>query len=257
MAGLLSLPDELLSEIYIFAGQQMKTLIRLSAVNRRLRNIWLGDADSIIAQAVQLYTPNHQDVFSLTRLEARFPLPTTGFHALDDADQGPPLRLCLPPLTRNIVLASEVCSQVHRDLGILLQYDPDNPECDPATKNLEPLYYLVRRFLIAYHWPSLRPPLYAALKAMTDESLKRFTQTCLHIIAASPGIRPQNHLLYKPVEQHSDEDFLVIGPPMATSHHIADMWAFAHHVGMRVKRNRNNGLMEEPGAGYHAFGGKI
>jgi hypothetical protein len=112
MTGLLDLPDELLTEIYVFAGYQIHTLVRLSAVNRRLRTIWVGDADSIITQVVQLFTPKHQEAIPLTRLEARCPLPTTGFHTRYGSDQGPPLRLCLPQLMRNIALASDVCCRV-------------------------------------------------------------------------------------------------------------------------------------------------
>ena len=254
MAGLLSLPDELLTEIYIFAGQQMPTLVRMSAVNRRLRTIWLGDADSIITQVVQLYTPKHQDAILLTHLEARRPLPTTGFYTLNDSDQGPALRLCLPPLMRNIDLATDVYRrvQVSRNIEILL-----NPGCDREKCKLEPLYYLTRRFLVAYHWPSLRPPLYAALQALTDESLYRFMDMCLRILAIDPdGFWPQNHLLHKPVEQYTEDDFVVIGL-MGRSYHIADMWAYVHDLGRRVNWNRTEGRTVEPGAGYHAFGGKI
>jgi hypothetical protein len=255
MAGLLDLPDELLTEIYIFAGHQMPTLVRLSAVNRRLRNIWLGDADSIIAQAVQHYTPSHQEAIPLTHLEARCPLPTTGFHILDDSDQGPPLRLCLPRMMRNIALASDVCCrvQVSRNIEILL-----NPGCDREKCKLESLYYLTRTLLVAYHWPSLRPPLYAALKALTHESLYRFTEICLRILAIEPdGMWPRKHLLHKPVEQYTEDDFLVIGPPGGRAYHVADMWAFVHNLGRSVRWNRTEGRTEEPGAGYHAFGGKL
>ena len=112
MASLLSLPDELLTEIYILAGQQTRALVRLSAVNRRLRAIWLQDADFIIAQVVQLKAPNHQDAIALTLLETRCPVPVRGFHTLDESHEASPLRLCLPPLMRNLDLASAVCSQL-------------------------------------------------------------------------------------------------------------------------------------------------
>lgn len=110
MTGLLSLPNELLTEIYIFAGQQTRALVRLSAVNRRLRAIWIRESDIIIASAIQLKAPNHSDATSLTLLEARCPVPVTGFLTLDESYQGPPLRLCLPQLMRNIGLASAICS---------------------------------------------------------------------------------------------------------------------------------------------------
>ena len=112
MASLLSLPDELLTEIYILAGQQTRALVRLSAVNRRLRAIWLQDADFIIAQVVQLKAPNHQGAIALTLLESRCTVPVRGFHTLDESHEASPLRLCLPPLMRNLDLASAVCSQL-------------------------------------------------------------------------------------------------------------------------------------------------
>jgi hypothetical protein len=189
MAGILDLPDELLTETCTFAGQQMPTLVRLSAVNRPFRSIWLGDAEAIITQVVQLFTPKHQEAIPLTRLEARCPLPTTGFHTLDDAEQGPPLRLYLPQLMRNIALASDVCCrvQVSRNIEILI-----NPGCDLPKCKIVPLYYLTRTFLVAYHWPSLRPPLYAALQALTDESLYRFTEMCLRILSILMGCGPES-----------------------------------------------------------------
>jgi hypothetical protein len=156
---------------------------------------------------------------------------------------------------RNIALVSDVCCrvQVSRNIEILL-----NPGCDLPKCKLEPLYYLTRTFLVAYHWPSLRPPLYAALQALTDEFLYRFTEMCLRILAIEPdGFWPQKHLLHKPVEQYTEDDFLVIGPPGGRAYHVADMWAFVHDLGRRVRWNRTDGRTEEPGAGYHTFGGKI
>jgi hypothetical protein len=254
MAGLLSLPDELLTEIYIFAGQQTPALVRLSAVNRRLRAIWLQDADFIIAQVVQLKAPNHQDAIALTLLEARCPLPTTGFHTLGDSDQGPRLRLCLQPLMRNIDLASDICSQLPLEIASFRKHNPNNRDWDPITEQLEPLYYLVRHALVAYHWPSLRPSLYAALKALTCESLKRYLQICSYITVPKPGMRPSDHLLYKPTEQYSHEDFASTEPE-GVLNVIADMWAFAGHVGWKLTWDREDGLPEDPGADFNAFGG--
>jgi hypothetical protein len=256
MAGLLSLPDEILTEIYILAGQQTGALVRLSAVNRQLRAIWLQDSDHIIAQAVQLKAPNHQDAISLTRLEARCPLPNTGFHTLDDSDQGPPLRLCLQPLMRNIALASDICSQLPLEVANLRKHNPQNRDWDPITEDLEPLYYLLRRALVAYHWPSLRPPLYTALKALPRESLRRYLQMNSYITVPKPGTRPGDHLLYKPIEQYSHADF-VSAEPDGVSNVVADMWAFAGRVGWKLTWDREDGLPEEPGADFDAFGGWV
>lgn len=66
MAQLLSLPEEIIIQIYIFAGEHTRALLRLSVVNRRLRALWLQDSDYIIAQSLELKAPGHQDSIVLT-----------------------------------------------------------------------------------------------------------------------------------------------------------------------------------------------
>lgn len=83
MAGLFSLPNEALSEIYIFAGQDARALVRLSAVNRLSRAIWLQDSANIIAQSLELQALSHQDAIVLTMLETRCPMHVPGFHQID------------------------------------------------------------------------------------------------------------------------------------------------------------------------------
>lgn len=80
MVGLLSLPEGLLTVIYVLAGQQTRALVRLSRVNRRLRSIWLNDADHIIHSAFRIEAPDHEDAIQLILMETRLPKPITGFH---------------------------------------------------------------------------------------------------------------------------------------------------------------------------------
>lgn len=83
MIGLLSLPNELIAQIHIFAP--VRSQLQLSAVNGRLRSIWLRDADYIIAQRVQLTAPNNTGAVALTLLDsccpsASFAAPTLAQH---------------------------------------------------------------------------------------------------------------------------------------------------------------------------------
>lgn len=107
MTGLLSLPEEILTEIHILSGQQIESLAHLSC--RRLRDIWLEDSDHIIASAVRLLAPNHEDAIALTLLETRLPKRITGFRSFEPSGPCLPLRSCLPGLRRNLTLGIQVC----------------------------------------------------------------------------------------------------------------------------------------------------
>jgi len=79
MAQLLLLPEEIITQIYIFAGENTRALLRPSAVNRRLRALWLQDSDYIIAQSLELKAPGHQDAIALTLMEASCSMPVSAF----------------------------------------------------------------------------------------------------------------------------------------------------------------------------------
>ena len=70
MDHLLSLPEEIATQIYVFAGENTRALVRLSALNRRSRALWLQDSDYIIAQSIELKAPGHQDAIAPTLVEA-------------------------------------------------------------------------------------------------------------------------------------------------------------------------------------------
>ena len=111
MTGLPSLPEEIITQIYILAGKNTRALVRLSAVNRRLRAIWLQDSDHIIAQSLELKAPGHRDAIALTIMEAYCPVPVSGFHRVNASKDDPTLRMHLPGLMRNVDLASTVCTK--------------------------------------------------------------------------------------------------------------------------------------------------
>ena len=98
MAQLLSLPEELITQIYTFAGENNRALVRLSGVNRQLRALWLQDSDYIIAQSLELKAPGHQDAIALTLIEACCPMPVSGFHRVNASKDDPSLRLHLSGL---------------------------------------------------------------------------------------------------------------------------------------------------------------
>lgn len=139
MTGLFSLPNELISHIYALAKH--RTQVRLFAVNRLLREIWLQDADPIIRRWLQLVAPMHSKAIVLILQGSRCPMPRgiSGFRTLDGAREASPLRLLLPQLIHNIKLANSVCRH------ILLGLDRH------LTVQITPLYYLARQLVVAYH----------------------------------------------------------------------------------------------------------
>lgn len=108
MAGLLSLPVELLTEIYILTGLQTGALIGIPGVNRRLREVWLRHFDRIIKNCCALSAPGHEAAIDLALVEAHSLQPFNGFHFLD-ASEPTPLRLYIPNICRNVHLASRFC----------------------------------------------------------------------------------------------------------------------------------------------------
>lgn len=108
MAHLLSLPEEIITQIHILSGENTRALVRLSAVNLRLRALWLQDSDYIIVQFLELKAPGHQNAIALTLMEACCPMPVSGFHRVNASKDDPSLRQHLPGLMRNIGIASTV-----------------------------------------------------------------------------------------------------------------------------------------------------
>lgn len=108
MARPLSLPEEAITQIYIFTGDNTRALIKLSAVNRRLRALCLQDSDYIIARSLELKAPGHLDAIALTLMETHCPMPVSGFHRVNASKDYLWLRLHVLGLMRNVDLASTV-----------------------------------------------------------------------------------------------------------------------------------------------------
>lgn len=246
MAGLLSLPDELLTEIYILAGLDTRSVVRLSATNRRLRAIWERDSDYIISRSLELKAPGHQDAIALTIMEARCSMPVSGFHHLDTEREEPLLRLHVPRLIHNLELASATCSG-------LLEWQTSTYKHQPLTHPLPPLYYLMRQFVIAYHYPELRRPLCATLKGLSDGSLKTYGRLATYLCRRVPveAIRAHKIRDLEATREPEDDIEPVSVPPCKKS------WEFAFEVRWRLEFDRDDGIDGGPDADYPFFGGRI
>jgi hypothetical protein len=71
MARLLDNSEKTITHIYVIAGENTRALVRLAAVNRRMRAVWLQDSDYIIARSLELQAPDHQDAIGLAQCQSR------------------------------------------------------------------------------------------------------------------------------------------------------------------------------------------
>lgn len=243
MAGLFSLPNELISHIYTFATPRTKA--RLSAVNHLLRKIWLQDADPIIRRWLQLVAPMHSDAIVLTLLESSYPMPRgiSGFHTLDGTREASLLRLLLPQLMHNIKLANSIC----RDILLMLDH--------PLAVQLPPLYYLARQLVVAYHYPELRASLYTVLQALSEDSLSSYARVTNQVTSLMRDNEfRQIHDTVKPNEEYlfMEHEYDRYGLKL-----LANRWEFASAVVCKLNKDRENGVPENPGGWWHPDGGPI
>lgn len=75
MTGNFLLPTEIILEIYGYDGAlSTRALVRISAVHRHWRAIWLQDLDKITREAIRPKAPDDKDAVALTLLETRRPV---------------------------------------------------------------------------------------------------------------------------------------------------------------------------------------
>lgn len=248
MTGLLCLPDELLTQIYILASLNTRSLVRLSATNRRLRTIWLQDSDYIISRSLELKAPGHQDAITLTNMEARCPMPVSGFHHLDSSQEHPLLRLHLPQLKRNVGLCSAICRNT-------MEWHNSTYKKDPIGHPLPSLFYLLRRLMLAYHYPEFRRPLCDILKSYSDEALEAGRRIKVYL-----GYRNAQGADFRRALQIYDYNAERIpfddldekpGPPETGA------WGFAWDVMWKLEDDREECIEADPDDGYYAFGCSI
>lgn len=246
MVDLVSLPEDILTQIYILAGQQTRALLRLSRVNRGFREIWLKDSYHIIASVIRQKAPGHEDVMDLASLESRLPKRITGFHSFDPSEPHPPLRSCLPSLCRNITLATKVCSQ-------FLKWNENMGRNGyPVVRPMPSVYYLIRQMAMAYHLPQLRPSLGEKLRtfAESDEALSQYCGLSVFI-----GSRNMPSILSRALGVK--ESFIYTEVDSGESYRpMREEWLFADQLGWKLRLDRDDGIQEDLFSNYYPDGGR-
>lgn len=128
-----------------------------------------------------------------------------------------------------------------------------------SSHPLPPAYYLMRQFLVAYHYPELRRPLCNILKLQTDSFLSNCDRICWYLQSRAPGRLSLANRLYDfdADRIRYEEDLPYDGPTPKAMVPIAAAWFFQIDVFWRLECDREAGAEGEPDDEYHAFGGEI
>lgn len=107
MAGLLSLPNELLIQV-LSASPTTRTLCNLANINKRLRAIRIKSSNQIIIDVYRPRISHLKDAVDFTLAEARLVATVTSDAALPELQ---PLCHYLPRILRNVDLAVKMCDR--------------------------------------------------------------------------------------------------------------------------------------------------
>jgi hypothetical protein len=242
MTDLLSLPEETITQIYIFAGENTRALVRLSAVNRRLRALWLQDSDHIITQSLELKAPGHRDAIALTLMEACCPMPVSGFHRVNASKDDLSLRLHPPGLMRNVGLASMVCTKTSEWQNSTYKED------FLPLEDLPNPYYLMRQLMVACHYPDLRQQLRGKLETLSPAAIFAWNRIECYLCKHSPVSR--SHHIYDYDAPRTKLDDLDEPPPVVRTH----AWDFPGAVFSDIFLADAYGTGWKPGDEYYAYG---
>lgn len=164
MAGMLSLPNELLLSVF-HALPTLQTAAHLSGVNRRLYDVWKDKDNEIIHAVLGSYLPAHDEAIALAIVE------TTQSHTRP-AHLSTSLHALAPVLEDNAALATELCKKRYahfvrwRSATKIRDW-----ECPSFWAEMPAAYYTTRQLVLAYHHPTLRPVLLTILRQKSEETL--------------------------------------------------------------------------------------
>lgn len=166
MAGLTSLPNELLLPIFLSAPT-IQAAGRFSSASRRLYTVWLANVNHITETLLKRDYAAYEDAFDLAITEARFSLSTALAPTLGSARPAP--HLWLPRFLDNALLAETACCVWDKHIQSL-PYGGYRRGLAPAS--IPALYYIHRRLLLGYYHASLQAEMRAKLEAMPTDTVR-------------------------------------------------------------------------------------
>lgn len=201
MAALLSLPNELILDIYT-SMPDLESAARLSSVNKRLRNIWLENDNQIADAILRPQIPDYEDAVELAILEE-----TVGNDAQLSHVKGQiPTRFYLRRLLTNANLAS---SAVTAWTHWMANLTADNYRHHMSYTSPYASYYLMRKIVLAHQHPEarLQQALYATLRTESYDAV--LTHSGLNEFLTGRfdhDIESERHGIFKSEEDWTEEE---------------------------------------------------
>lgn len=148
------------------------------------------------------------------------------------------LRLHLPQLMRNVGLAFAVCNPA-------IEWYNSLDQGKPRTRPPFSYYYLMRKLMLAYHYPEFRGPICDVLKKGSHDAIEDYI-IWRYLTEKAPKSLERAHRVYStglvPYDQDTPED----GPPIAAA------WEFQSYVVWKLLTQRDDGIGGEMDAGWRA-----
>ncbi|KAF2163099.1 hypothetical protein M409DRAFT_26545 [Zasmidium cellare ATCC 36951] len=166
MPTLTDLPSELL--LLVFAlSHDIHDAVSFCRVNRRLHAIWLENADHISKAVLEESIPAYDDAVDLAKVEARYTTPTNELSSDPTTTELAPhlwLRL-LVKYAELVSLADILLTRMERESPRIMEWPPFE------ILSFPPSYYMIRKIVLSYDHPELRPALNATLEQSSADRI--------------------------------------------------------------------------------------
>lgn len=201
MAAFLSLPNELILEVYTRTST-LKCAARLSSTNKWLRSIWLENDIRITEGILRPHIPSYEDAEELAILEET----VINNIQLSRAKSRIPICFYVRRLVHNASLASSAATAWTRWLAGLPAH---NYRHQRNYTSLYASYYLMRKILLAHQYPEsqLHQALFSTLHAASRDAVLTHTEFSSFLLGYfGDEIESQRHGIFKNEEDWTEED---------------------------------------------------
>jgi hypothetical protein len=234
MTTLLSLPNELIIHIYTHAPT-LQAAACLSAVNRRLRSVWLENTNQIAEPILRRQIPAYDEAVDVAILEAE----------IYDSPHSPakndyPLHLYVNRLLNNASLASSATNAWTVDRGTLSAESLEilHPY-DLSDNSQHASYYLLRKGVLAHQHPvaQLRRDILSTLRVASEDQVLMHTKL-IDSMMGSFGTNP-DRCRHRILADEEDEDCTSGGDSIGS--HAKKEWRHVRSVLYAAVRDKNAG----------------
>jgi hypothetical protein len=242
MTTLLSLPNELIIHIYTHAPT-LQAAACLSAVNKRLRSVWLENTNLIAEAILKRQIPAYDDAVDVAILGADI------YNSPKSPSKNDyPLHLYVDRLLRNADLAASATNAWAADRGTLSAEDLATLHpYDLSDASQHASYYLLRKIVVAYQHPvaQLRREMLTTLRATSKDQVLTYTKllnSMMGFFGSDPESRQSG--IFKGEEEEEEEEEegdenQTSGAELVGSHAQEEEWRNVRSVLYAAVRDKN------------------